>query len=179
MENTKRKRNKLNMVHSTFALAILSPFWFGLLFGSDTITYQSPHTISFVDVREVEAHEITPLERALKEIPHKADETKEVITRIYTEAPKYELNPDWIAHTIYCESMFYNIQSGIVVEGVREPSYGLAQIHLPSHPEVTVEQALDPLFSVDWMMEHWSDEKWYGYDRTTDTCTNDIDEYWK
>jgi len=83
-----------------------------------------------------------------------------------------------VAHTIYCESMFYNIQSGIVHEGVREPSYGLAQIHLPSHPKVSVEQALDPYFAVDWMMEHWHTVKWYGYDRTTDSCTNDIAEYW-
>ena len=29
-------------------------------------------------------------------------------------------------------------------------SYGVLQIHLPSHPLVTKEQALDPLFSIQW-----------------------------
>lgn len=32
-------------------------------------------------------------------------------------------------------------------------SYGLWQIHLPSHPDITKEQALDPQWSTDWAMK--------------------------
>lgn len=29
-------------------------------------------------------------------------------------------------------------------------SFGIAQIHLPVHPEITKEEALNPFFSIDW-----------------------------
>lgn len=30
-------------------------------------------------------------------------------------------------------------------------SFGLVQIHLPAHPEITKEQALDPAFSINYL----------------------------
>ena len=36
--------------------------------------------------------------------------------------------------------------------GDREQSYGLVQIHVPVHP-VTKEQAITPVFAVDWMAQ--------------------------
>lgn len=170
------------MIHSTLALTVaFAPAWLAIIFGADTVTYQAFPEPHFVHVAEAHVEEPTPptdTERAIQEIPHESPKTTEIIRHIYDRAPELGINPDQVAHTIYCESMFYNIQSGIVHEGVREPSYGLAQIHLPSHPKVSVEQALDPYFAVDWMMEHWHTVKWYGYDRATDSCTNDIAEYW-
>ena len=53
-----------------------------------------------------------------------------------------------ILEVIKCESNFRNIQSEIIKNGVREPSFGIAQIHLPSHPDVSMEQALDEEFSI-------------------------------
>lgn len=38
-----------------------------------------------------------------------------------------------------------------IVKGERERSWGLAQIHLPDHPGITIAQATDPAFSLDFM----------------------------
>lgn len=164
---------------------LLAPVAIGIIFGESTVVYEAEAHEPEIQVIEVTDdmlpeywREQTPVEKAIRDIPHESETTTEVIEYIYAQAPQHDINPDTLAHTIYCESMFYNIQSGIVHEGVREPSYGLAQIHLPSHPKVTVEQALNPYFAVDWMMEHWDTAEWYGYDRESDSCNNDITEYW-
>ncbi len=60
-----------------------------------------------------------------------------------------------ILEVLKCESNFVNEQSRIITDGVREPSYGIAQIHLPSHPDVTKEQALDEEFSIHWTAKKW------------------------
>lgn len=54
-----------------------------------------------------------------------------------------------ILRVLECESNFVSEQSRIYKNGVREPSFGIAQIHLPSHPDVTKEQALDEEFSIN------------------------------
>ena len=38
-----------------------------------------------------------------------------------------------------------------VFAGEREKSFGLVQIHLPAHPEVTYEQAVDPEFAIEFL----------------------------
>lgn len=38
-------------------------------------------------------------------------------------------------------------------------SYGLVQIHLPSHPTITKEQALDPYFAIDFLVLNLSKGK--------------------
>lgn len=35
--------------------------------------------------------------------------------------------------------------------GDREQSFGLVQIHLPAHPSISKDQALDPEFAVDFL----------------------------
>ncbi len=60
-----------------------------------------------------------------------------------------------ILDVIKCESNFRNIQSEIIKDGIREPSFGIAQIHLPSHPDVSMEQALDEEFSIHWTAKKW------------------------
>ena len=72
--------------------------------------------------------------------------------------------------TIYCESGYKNIQSNIVKNGVREDSWGVAQINLYYHPQVTKEQAMNEEFAVKWMSDNWGKVKWYGYIRNTDSC---------
>jgi len=59
-----------------------------------------------------------------------------------------EKDIETILRVLKCESNFRNIQSEIIKNGVREPSFGIAQIHLPSHSGVTMEQALDEEFSI-------------------------------
>jgi hypothetical protein len=47
----------------------------------------------------------------------------------------------------------YDVPAWGVKKGDRELSYGLAQYHLPSHPEITVEQATNPRFAIRRMAE--------------------------
>lgn len=39
--------------------------------------------------------------------------------------------------------------------GDRGNSYGLVQIHLPSHPDITKEQALDPEYALNYIVDAW------------------------
>lgn len=54
---------------------------------------------------------------------------------------------------------FQNIQSkfpSATGPNGREDSWGVCQIHLPSHPTVSREMALDPAFCVPWMAEKFA-----------------------
>lgn len=52
------------------------------------------------------------------------------------------------------------LQSRIInKKGEREKSYGLVQIHLPSHPNVSYTQATDPEFSVKFLAKNLSEGK--------------------
>ncbi|RJQ33857.1 hypothetical protein C4568_03590 [Candidatus Parcubacteria bacterium] len=79
------------------------------------------------------------------------------------------LNEELFIKTLECESAgWQNIQSQIPGNGPnnREDSWGVSQIHLPSHPEITREQALDPEFAIAWMAEEWvkgNEWKWTCY----------------
>jgi hypothetical protein len=47
-----------------------------------------------------------------------------------------------------------------VKAGDRELSFGLAQIHLPHHPSVTYEQAVDPAFAIDFLAKNYGKVPW-------------------
>lgn len=89
----------------------------------------------------------------------------EIIAKHATGTKAYQMK-----RTLGCESGFYNIQSNIVKNGIREDSWGIAQIHLPSHPNVTKEQALDPEFAIKFMSDNWGKVAWYGYIAKNDSC---------
>lgn len=38
-----------------------------------------------------------------------------------------------------------------IVKGEREQSFGLAQIHLPDHPDISYASATDPIFAIDYL----------------------------
>lgn len=85
-------------------------------------------------------------------------------------ADEYGLNTEHFLATIRCESGWDNVQSkhlqrqklpkGYVSQGdpLREQSFGVVQINLPSN-DVTLEQALDPYWSVKFMAREWSKGK--------------------
>ena len=121
---------------------------------AETITYEAP-----VEQKEVqiEVHvEWTP-ERIEKEIDDRAKE--------------YGVSASEMKRVMYCESSgsttiqsHYrytknNVPKGYAV-GDREESYGLFQIHLPAHTDVTKEQAIDPKFAIEWTAKHWKDTRW-------------------
>ncbi len=96
--------------------------------------------------------------------------TKERIAYLYDRTQENDVPFKDAVKTVYCESMWFAIKSAIP----GEESYGLAQVHLPSHKHITKEQAMDAYFSIDFLVENWNDTKWYGYDRNTKTCTNGL-----
>lgn len=59
-------------------------------------------------------------------------------------------NPKAQSDIIYS---FSDAKRGIV-KGEYEKSFGLAMIHLPDHPEVTLEQATDAEFSIEFMAKN-------------------------
>lgn len=112
----------------------------------------------------------------VEEIAPKADSKEEIVTKIHLYADKYNVSFDKMYQIIDCETAHTfdaNIQSHVVyafssskrgiVKGEREQSYGLAQIHLPDHPQVTIEQAKDVDFALNFMALSLSKGKhiWY------------------
>lgn len=69
--------------------------------------------------------------------------TAENIIRSY--AIHYGINGDELLATLKCES---SLDSSSV--GDHGTSFGVAQIHLSAHKNVTKAEALDPFFSIDW-----------------------------
>lgn len=110
----------------------------------------------------VKAEEIKIVYKEGDEIP--VEVIREIISRYATGTKAYQME-----RTIYCESSNKNVQSYIVKNGIREESYGIAQIHLPSH-KITKEQALDPEFAIKFMSDNFDKIKWYGYLKSEDRC---------
>jgi hypothetical protein len=61
-------------------------------------------------------------------------------------ADKYDVNPLVMDEVINCESG-WNPRA----VGDHGTSFGLSQIHLPAHPDITAKQAEDPKFAIDYM----------------------------
>lgn len=84
-------------------------------------------------------------------------------TRVYEASVKYNVPFSELWGTIGCETNgTYDptIQSlAKRPDGTREKSYGLAQIYLVAHPEVTYEQATDAEFSIDFIARNWKKHK--------------------
>lgn len=99
------------------------------------------------------------------------DDTTYVHLAIARYSAKYDVSTYVLNRIVQCESGYRNIQSNVVKNGVREPSYGVVQIHLPSWG-ITKEQALDIDYSIEWAAKQIAAGKWwwYGYDIHTDTC---------
>lgn len=75
---------------------------------------------------------------------------------IDTVAARYGVSADLMRDIIECESMgSTTVQSyHIRKDGSRENSWGLVQINLDAHKDVTRDQATDPKFAIDWMGKH-------------------------
>lgn len=77
----------------------------------------------------------------------------ELIQKVYNYAEDYNVSPKLMVSIINCENTDWDttLQSRFVKKGVQEKSYGLAQINLPAHPDIALEQATDPDFALDFM----------------------------
>lgn len=86
----------------------------------------------------------------------------ELIQKVYKYAKDYNVNPKVMTNVINCENKEWdtNLQSRIInKKGLREESYGLSQIHLPSHPSINLDQATDPDFAIEFMAKNMSKGK--------------------
>ena len=80
-------------------------------------------------------------------------------------ANKYGVSAGLMDEIIGCESQWNvslqsyahytakNVPKGFKV-GDREQSWGLVQIHLPAHPNITKAQALNPVFAANFLAEN-------------------------
>lgn len=117
----------------------------------EVLEYDQPR-----ELRERPAHYVTHIDWTQSRIRKQVEE----------DATKYGVDADEMWNVIMCESQdngeaSTTIQSHWVKNGKRENSWGLAQIHLDSHTNVTREQAIDPLFAIDFMAKHFATgDKW-------------------
>lgn len=76
---------------------------------------------------------------------------------VQTYAERYDVPYKPIYETMMCESGGDpTVQSGFYSNGKRERSYGLAQINLDAHPGITLLQAEDPDFALDYMAKQFA-----------------------
>lgn len=94
----------------------------------------------------------------------------EIDSKVSTAATKYGVSAATMRAIINCENrdLIPTLQSGhYYKEGnrwgfsttTREKSFGIVQIHLPDHPEVSYEQATDADFSIDFLAKYISQGK--------------------
>lgn len=87
---------------------------------------------------------------------------------------KYNVSAYLMSKVVQCESHGVNGQSEFLDPtgpNGREDSWGIVQIHLPAHPEVTKDEALDREFSIEWMAKKFSEGQsniWSCYDLVKD-----------
>ena len=95
--------------------------------------------------------------------------------KIEVYADKYGVSAYQMGRIIQCESGGKSVQSAIVTKsGEKEDSWGIVQIHLPSHPNITKEQAMNTDFALDFLAQNLGGGRvsmWHGYNPKTDTCS--------
>lgn len=88
---------------------------------------------------------------------------EDFVAYIEEEAPKYGVSPAKVVARISCETGSTwdpSIQSGYYYKGIREDSWGLAQLNRPLTKGITYEQAKDPKFAIDYMIQNWYKDHW-------------------
>jgi hypothetical protein len=120
-----------------------------------------PTPISHIALAEIPVVQPTLKEQMDTALPQ---ERKELVRKsIESYAEKYNVNAQVLFRVVSCENAEFdhNLQSRIrysrdfpvwgVTKGQRELSFGLAMIHLPSHPTISKEEATDPEFALEFM----------------------------
>lgn len=106
-------------------------------------------------------HGITSQGVNAEDIPLRPISQREELEQLVdTYAVLYNVSAEQMKTVINCESGWNTtIQSLHTNSGGQEQSFGLVQIHLPSHPSVTYEQATDPIFAIEFMARAYSEGK--------------------
>lgn len=66
-----------------------------------------------------------------------------------TTAQEYGLDPVLFSRVISCESDWNPLATSPTAD------YGIEQIHAAAHPELTMDEMLDPYFSIRWAAQEW------------------------
>jgi len=77
---------------------------------------------------------------------------QEMVAYASKEAQKAKISPTEVLGTIECESGW-----NPTATGDRGRSHGLAQIFSPAHPNVSLAQAEDPKWSIDFMVKSFEE----------------------
>jgi len=97
---------------------------------------------------------------------HEAEYSKEeIINLVGLYAAKYGVDEFVMQQVVFHESGYDPKNEGDYYNG-KYNSFGLSQIHLPSHPNVTREQAEDPHFALEFMAKNIKAGRgrmWTGY----------------
>ena len=106
---------------------------------------QNPATVVYAS--EPEAPRVVQIKKVVDWTPARIEK------EIDEQAEKYGVSASEMKRVIKCES-----QGSTTVQshwrrpdGTREQSFGLVQIHLPAHKDVTKEEAQNPEFAIEWM----------------------------
>lgn len=90
--------------------------------------------------------------------PLETPEAREAFAREMSQA--YKINESKFVATLSGESIGFtwNDQSLVPANGPndREDSWGICQIHLPSHSDISKEQALDPRWCIEWSAKQFA-----------------------
>lgn len=106
---------------------------------------------------------LAPLVIAQRAEAAETPQTVDLDTLIRNEARAKGIDYDRFYGTLACESEhFRDVRMQSEYKNPhgpngREDSWGIAQIHLPDHPDVTREQAQDPSFAVPWAAEEFKE----------------------
>jgi len=142
-------------------LVALGCFWAIVLGLTIDISKQQMGQPLIYKAEIAQAEETEPQEVLIEK---KIEWTKERIREeVDKKALEYGGDSDRIWRVLMCESgASTTIQSYHTTKLGRENSWGLAQIHLTSHPHITKEQAIDPEFAIDYLAKHLTKgtDKW-------------------
>ena len=120
-----------------------------------------------------------PVEEAIRAVEQTlghsvTSETEDRIQYLYDRTQDKGISFTDAVKTAFCESQWTAQQSNAYRGKKREDSWGIFQISIPHHKDVTREQAMDAKFSIDWAMKNWNSAIWYGYSRASGKCTNGL-----
>ena len=90
-----------------------------------------------------------------QKVEEKKDTVKDYKEYARTKAKENGVSVRWVMYLISCETAGTwdpTIQSYVTQKYGREKSYGLAQIHLPDNKDITYDQATDPYFAIDFII---------------------------
>ena len=106
-------------------------------------------------------------------------ETPELMHSIEQYAQSKNVSLSTVRKIAYCETQMINTQSHIIQkDGTREDSHGIAQIHKPSHPTISLSDSYNPEYAYKFIIDGIADgniSAWHAYNAKKDTCTNAVD----